>query len=558
MLFGEPVGSRHGLAYLMGAVALLALSLFAFAGRARADQVYWANETSIGYSQLDGKAGGFLPDSVFAVQDPSGTAIDTANGRIYVSEKERNKIIWFDLDGAGAGVLNTSPGTVEKPSSIAIDPTTQTLYWANAGVPGSIGFARVNETGGGILANSGSTAADVEEPTRLAIDTRDFRLYWWNEMSEVFSWVTTNGLLGANLATPGLAFANPEMMGGMAIEPYSTPQEIYFLNNETEGVDKEGIFHTDPNLGGAPEEVIGAYPAEASKPQKPTGLAFDSVADKFFWANQNADEEPGNAIGTSTLFGHLRMIEAFPVAPIHSPVFASVLKEPEALVEPQISAFGATLGCSLGEWQGDHPGASVFAAPTSYGYQWRKSSTPIPGATASSYAATEDGSYTCVVTAKNAAGETESKSKPTTVTLPDPPKEPTPPKTKTTPTAPPKSTPPSKSPAAGAATLASAKPAKVKAGGTAVVDVNVSNSGETTLGSTKVCASLNKQAKKGLKAPACVTVKSVAGGKSAVAALNVKTLPTAKGTYKLTISVSGATTASLTAKVQVARSKSKK
>ena len=71
------------------------------------------------------------------------------------------------------------------------------------------------------------------------------------------------------------------------------------------------------------------------------------------------------------------------------------------------------------------------------------------------------------------------------------------------------------------------------------------------MGSTKVCGKLNKQAKKALKAPACVTVKSVAAGKSAVAKLKVKTLPSARGTYKLTVAMSGAVTASLTAKVQV-------
>jgi hypothetical protein len=550
---GEPAGSRHGFAYLTGTVALLAFSLFILAGRASADQVYWANETSIAYSQLDSTEGGFLPDSVFAVQDPSGTAIDTANGRIYVSEEDRDRIVWFDLDGDGAGVLNTSPGTVEDPSSIAIDPTTQTLYWANAGVPGSIGFAYVNESGGGILANSGSTDAHVSGPTNVAIDTFHHRVYWWSQVGEEFSWVTTNGLLGGNLPTPGLII-NAEEMGGMAIEPYSTPQELYFLNNEA-----EGIFHTDPLLGGAPEKILEAYPEKEKVPPKPTGLAFDSVADRFFWANQEADEEPSWAIGTATLFGHEGMIKVFPVAPIHSPVFAAILNEPEALDEPQLSTSGTTLSCTLGEWQGDHPGASVYAAPTSYSYQWRRGSTPIAGATASSYAATEDGSYSCVVAAENAAGVTESKSHATTVTLPDPPKTTTPPasKAKTTPTSPPKST-SSKSPAVGAAKLASSKPVKVKAGGTAVVDVDLTNSGETTLGSTKVCGTLNKQAKKGLKTPSCVTVKSVAGGKTAVAGLNVKTLASALGTYKLTVSVSGATTAFLAAKVQVTRPKAKK
>jgi hypothetical protein len=98
----------------------------------------------------------------------------------------------------------------------------------------------------------------------------------------------------------------------------------------------------------------------------------------------------------------------------------------------------------------------------------------------------------------------------------------------------------------------------VKAGGTATIEVELINSGGTTSGPTKVCGKLAKQAKKGLKTPACVTVKSVAAGKTAVAKLSVKALASAKGTYKLTVSAGGATTASLTAKVQVTGVKRKK
>jgi hypothetical protein len=558
-LFAEPAGLRHRLAVLAGAAVLIALSLLMPAARANAAAVdgaaYWANVNSIAYSQLDDSDGGFLLPSVNAIHNPSGTAIDTANNRIYVSEKGTNQIVWFGLEGSSAGVVNTAPGTVDHPSDVAINPETQTLYWANAGNPGSIGFAHVDGSGGGFLAVPGSTGADVDQPSRIAVDTLHDRVYWWNELSEDFSWVAASGLVGANLSTAGLEFQDPEGMGGIAIEPYSDPEELYFVSGET-----EGIFHTDPVIGGPPEKILGAYPEKEKIPPNPIGLAFDSIADRFYWANSLADEAPENTLYSATLFGQTRTIDMFPVAPIHGPVFASVLNAPEPVGEPpQISGSEATLSCTLGEWEGDHPGASVYASPTTYSYVWRKGSAVIGGATGGSFTATESGSYSCGVVAENAAGDTESKSKATTVTLPDQSKTITPPtaKTKTTSASPPKSTPP-KSPAMGAAKLASNKPAKVKAGGTAVVDVDLTNYGGTALGSTKVCGTLNQQAKKGLKTPSCVTVKSVAGGKAAVAGLKVKTLSSARGTYKLRVSVSGATTASLAAKVQVTRAKSKK
>ena len=98
----------------------------------------------------------------------------------------------------------------------------------------------------------------------------------------------------------------------------------------------------------------------------------------------------------------------------------------------------------------------------------------------------------------------------------------------------------------------------MKAGKTAVVKIDITNGGGTTSGAVKVCGKLNKQAKAGLVAPKCATVKSVAAGKTAIAKLSVKTKATAKGTYKFTVNVTGAVKGSLTAKVQVLAAKAKK
>lgn len=541
------IGSRsiHRLGLLIGVAALTAFSLLAIVGRAKADQVYWANTSVISYSQLDDTAGGYLPASFGNVHNGEGTAIDTANGRIYISQKATNRIVWFGLDGLTSGVVNTAAGTVVNPTNISIDPRSQTLYWANDTSPGSIGFAYVNESGGGILAQSGSSVAHVSKPARIAVDTLHNRVYWWNEGSNEFSWIAMNGLIGENLSTPGLSLATAGQMGGMAIEPYSTPEELYFVNNEIG--ENGGIFHTDPLLGGEPEEIQGAFAKKGSNTEEPTGLAFDGTDNTFYWANRRVDEEPDMTIGTATIFGHPGTLRTFPVAPIHGPMFAAILKAPAFESAPQLSVSGVTLGCTLGEWEPDHPGASVYSAPTTYGYQWLKSSAAIPGATGSSYTATETGSYSCQVTAANAAGETIGKSRATTLTFPAKPKT-----TTTTTTTTTKSKTSKAGAGAGSAKLASGKPVKVKAGGTAVFNVDLVNSGATTMGSTKVCGSLGKQAKKGLKTPACVTVKSVAAGKTVVAKLKVKTLASAHGTYKVTVAMSGALTASLTAKVQVA------
>ena len=536
-----PAGSQNHIAYLMVAVALIGSSLLAVAARAKADQIYWANQNVISYSQLDGSKGGYLPASVLAIHAGNGTAIDTANSRIYISQEATNQIAWFSLDGKSAGVVNTAGATVDHPTNVAINPATQTLYWSNAVSPGSIGYASVNESGGGTLAQPGSTAANVAEPTRLAIDTRHGRVYWWNESSKEFSWVTTNGQVGGNLTTPDMPISKPGMMGGIAIEPYSTPEKLYFVSNEgTPDEPTAGIFHTDPLLGGEPEKLAKTYTEQNAL--GPAGLAYDVAHNRFYWANSYVDEEPLTAIGTATVFGNAGTNKVFPEAPVHSPGFAAILKEPVSIAEPQLSVVtGTTLSCSLGEWEGDHPGASVYAAPTSYSYQWKRGSTPIPEATGSTYTVTENGSYSCQVTAENAAGDTAQTSDPTSYTSFAS-------KAQNI-----KTHRETKAGATGvSAKLVSGKPIRVKAGRTAVIKVNVINSGTVRSASTKLCGMVGKQVRKYLKPGACVTVTPVAPGQTTLAKVRAKALRRANGTYRLTIAVSGATKGSLFAKVRVA------
>jgi hypothetical protein len=536
-----PAGSQNHIVYLMVAFALIASSLLAVATRAKADQIYWANQNVISYSQLNGTEGGYLPASVNAIHAGNGTAIDTANSRIYISQEATNQIAWFSLDGISAGVVNTAGATVDHPTNLAINPATQTLYWSNAVSPGSIGFASVNESGGGNLAQPGSTPANVEKPTKLAIDTLHGRVYWWNESSNEFSWVSTNGQVGGNLITPDMPISKPEMMGGIAIEPHSTPEELYFVSNE--GAPNEptaGIFHTDPLLGGEPEKLAKTY--TESNALGPAGLAFDLAANRFYWANSAVDEEPLTAIGTATVFGNASTNKVFPEAPVHSPGFAAILKAPVSLAEPQLSVVtGTTLSCSLGEWEGDHPGASVYAAPTSYSYQWQRSLTPIPDATGSTYTVTENGTYSCKVTAENAAGDTTKTSHATSYSS-------FPSKAENI-----KNHRETQSGATGvSAKLVSTKPIKVKAGRTAVVKVNVVNSGTAISASTKLCGRVGKQVRKDLKPGACVTVAPVAPGQTTLAKVTAKALRRANGNYRLTVAVSGATTGSLLATVRVA------
>jgi hypothetical protein len=529
----EPVGSRHRLAYLGGAVALIALSFLLIAGRAHADQVYWANANSIGWSRLDHSEGGEVPGSTGIVEDPEGMAIDTTNGRIYVVEEEQNRIVWVALDGSGHGVLNVGNAPIDHPTGISIDPESQVIYWTNDVDPGgSIGWARLDETGGGTVGTGGAT---VSSPFLTALDTSDQRLYWWNEDAEVFSWTSLVGTGSGTLAVTGTE--SPEDVQGVSIDPFEG--RLYWIQGGS-----EGLYGTGLN-GGEAQKQTGAF--TGTNHSEPYGLAYDLYAGTFYWGNYGVGTDRTNAIGKAPLDGTGSALALASGAPVMNATYPVVLAKPESTGEPQISASGLSLSCTQGLWQEDFPGSFSYSAPTTYSYQWRKGDLPIAGANGSSFTATESGAYSCKVTAANAAGSEGETSHSITLTV-------TPAKKTTTPPPP---APPAPKPAAVSAQLASTKPVKVKAGGTAVVKVDLKNTGGTTSGSTKVCGTLNKQAKKGLKTPACVKVSSVAAGKTVVAKLKVKTLGSAMGTYKFTVAVTGAVKKNLNAKVQVTVAKKK-
>jgi DNA-binding beta-propeller fold protein YncE len=529
-LSAEPAGSRHRLAYLGMAVAIAALSLLMIAGRAHADQIYWANEGSIAFSRLDASSGGEVPGSGGAVAEPEGMAIDTANGRLYVADESNNRIDWFNLDGSGHGVLNVPGAPINSPTGISIDPGTQTIYWANDVEGGGISWAFLNESGGGSV-NTGSAA--VKTPGRTVVDTADNKVFWSNEgaesLGERFAFAFLSNTGGGNLGVTGVSLPEEFGVTGMVVDPFEGT--LYWLVDDEE---ETALYEVDVN-GGKGKEFAKAVEASNG----PTGLALDLDSGRFYWGNFGAEGDAEKAIGTATISNHgtQRLASG---APVLHPQYPVLLKVPEGSGTPEVTATGSLLSCTTGEWSEDQPGSFVYAAPTSLSYQWRKGATDIPGATGSTFAVTDTGTYSCRVTATNAAGSDAQGSNAVQVVIVKPK---------------PVTPPPPPAPAAVSAKLASSKPVKVKAGGTATVAVKLANAGGLASGSVKVCGKLNKKAKKGLKAPKCVTVKSVAAGKTVVAKLKVKTLGSALGTYKFTVQVSGAMKKSLTAKVQVTAAK---
>jgi hypothetical protein len=253
------------------------------------------------------------------------------------------------------------------------------------------------------------------------------------------------------------------------------------------------------------------------------GLAVDPSLGRVYWGNYGSSAgEP--TFGTATLAGGggAGITVAETIANISDgPQDPVVLKAPTAVAVPAVTGSGTALSCSTGGWSQNYVGSSVYGAPESYGYQWSKDGQSIAGANGTTLNATASGSYTCAVTATNQFGSAAQTSAAYTVTI-----------------APPAT--PKPAPASFALAQASKKKIKVAAGKAASLPLTLKNAGGTTSSSSKVCVKLTKKAKKGLVGPKCVAVAALAPGASKKVTLKVKTKGTAKGTYKFSVVISGA------------------
>jgi DNA-binding beta-propeller fold protein YncE len=510
-LFAEPLGSRHRLTWLVGAIALVSCALLGVAARAHASEtIYWDNYNfgNVAFANIDGTGGAKLDVSETEIESPEGMAFDPATGLIYIASSQNDEIDWVSIHG-GSGILKTGAAPVADPRGIAVDLANQMVYWGNSSGVEAIGYASAQNTGVGGALNA--TGSESEGVSRIALDPVAGRVYWLTQTGP-----TDGGISYANLDGSGGGFmpvAPAEMaegLTGVVVDPAA--QRLYVQGEQ--GSEERLFWLSLVGLGG------GVVDRTNAAMEEPYGLAFDPSIGRFYWGNYDSELGVPAAIGTATLApgGGGGINITAPV--VEGPQDPIVLKSPTAITAPQVTASGTALNCSTGAWSQDYVGSYVYGAPESYGYQWSKDGQSIAGATGTTLNATASGSYACSVTATNQFGSAAQTSAGYTVTIAPP-----------------------VTPASFALASASRKKVKVAAGKAAVLSLTLKNAGGTASSSSKVCVKLTKKAKKakkGLIAPKCAAVAALAPGASKKVTLKVKTKSGAKGTYKFSVVVSGA------------------
>lgn len=489
-------------------IALAFVALFALASRAQAaETVYWDNyggsPDSVSFANIDGTGGGTLNTGSQVVNNPEGMAYDTVTNRLFVASASGNQLLAINLDGSGASPFTAPGAPIETPEGVAVDPATGTIYWENTKGEGSIAWAKLDGSAGGVLSTAGVT---LSSPCcRIALDPAAGRIYFVN--GSKLAYVNVNNTGGGELSLTGSTL----VPGGEGLAVDDAAGRVYFLDGS-----KIGYANTNGSGGGDVSLGSGVI-------NGPWGLALDPSLNRLYWGNESNAKERANAIGFVGTDGLGGGGISVATAPVENPQDPVILKSPAGTGAPAITRATnspAALSCSTGSWAADYPGSFVYQAPRTLAYQWTRNGAPIGGATAAGFTAKTAGSYVCAVTATNQTGSTSQSSAAVNVK-------------------------------AAKLKLSTKAKAHAKPGQVASFKLKAVNQGDLQSKSAKVCVKLPKSAKGELKAPKCKSLGKLKGRGKKSATLKIKVLDSAGGTYKVTFQVKGVAGKAATAKIIV-------
>jgi len=386
-------------------VAILAAMLWLTAGAKAAELVYWdnygGNPDSVGFANIDGSGGGLLNLGAGKLEGPEGMAYDTASNRLFVANEEgvSGEILAINLDGSGATPFTAPGAPIDEPEGVAVDPATGTIYWSNVNTE-TISWAKLDGSTGGLLNLTGAPVDGM--CCRITLDPAGGRVYWVNSSA------TPKSIGFANLNNTGgggelnLAGATVEPGGeGLAID--SSTGRLYFLG----GTEEVGFANLNGSGG-------GDVPLGSAIVNGPWGLAVDPSIARLYWGNEsNAKEEGANAIGFAGLAGGPSGGISFANSLVGGPQDPVILKNPSGTGAPEATrstSSRAKLSCSTGGWGPDYSGSFVYQSPREYTYQWTRNGKSVAGAAKASLATKSAGKYACVVTATNQAGSASQTS----------------------------------------------------------------------------------------------------------------------------------------------------
>lgn len=209
-----------------------------------------------------------------SVQNATSIAVDTANGKIYWTEKVNNtrgKIQRANMDGSNFEVLKR---LTRVPQSIAIDKMRGKIYMANAG--GKI--QRLNLDGSNFQSNF---ITGLNSPDNITVDAENSKIYWSD---------------GVNLKRANLNGSNPQnivkgsgTLTGIAI----ASGKVYWTERSRPSRAAGGRIQR-ANLNGSNIEKLVTIDTSV-----PTGISVDFIERKLYWTNSRGKVRRADLSGSN-------------------------------------------------------------------------------------------------------------------------------------------------------------------------------------------------------------------------------------------------------------------
>jgi hypothetical protein len=376
-------GAQLAIALALSLCAALALPAFG-----AADNVYWSDSSS-GVLRTGNLSGTGAASLLTGLQSPGGIVLAPTAGKIYWAEAPEaaaGKIQVGELNGAAAPqTLYTEPAGA-RPADLAIDAGAGKLYWTDEGS----GAIETATTAGGGAPSVLYSEPQAAHPSGIAIDSAAGKLYWTDEGSGEIR----EGALGGGSAKT--LYKEPEGSRPSDIAIASSTGRVYWTDAGS------GTIRDAPMSGSGEAQTLYTDPAGSA----PRGLALDAATGSLYWADSGL-----SALRTASLAGGGVAQSLF--SSEAAAAYPALLGAPKGEGVPPIAgsvAIGQTLTCGNGQWGSNAPGADFYQAPQAYAYQWQLNGTNIAGAQSSTFKLSGEGSFTCVVTATNAAGSATQTS----------------------------------------------------------------------------------------------------------------------------------------------------
>ena len=210
-----------------------------------------------------------------SVLQKTGLAVNTAEGKVYWSEHDRNgdAIKRANLDLTGVEVLGTLPTT---PYNLSIDTVGKRLYWINSSKREVQSAALNGENIQTVIDLDSNTTNIVVDGdiTDIAVVTGGGKLYWADKYS---IWNVNLDGTNAKIVLTGWGTSRTTGIGGIAI----ADGKIYWTGHQSgTGDDHIGssTIHR-ANLNGTGIETAAFTYGKA------TSIAVDTAANKVYWTN---------------------------------------------------------------------------------------------------------------------------------------------------------------------------------------------------------------------------------------------------------------------------------